>query len=71
MCKQNEAKIEQLKKFDLDYFLDRSFVGGDSFQNTFVFQPKFNMVDFKEEIMNVRILLGNEKGYTSKVIKIG
>lgn len=64
MCQQNEAKIEQLKKFDLDYFLDRSFVGDDSFQNIFVFQPKFNTIDFKQEIMNVRIPLGNKKGYT-------
>ena len=55
MCNQKEEKIEKLQTFDLSYFLEKNFFGNDGFQNMFGYQPRFNMLDLKED-KNIRYI---------------
>ena len=37
----------KLQTHDLTYFLGKNFLDNDGFQNMFVYQPTFNVMDFK------------------------
>ena len=42
-----EDKVIKLKTYDLIQFLGKIFFGDDGFQNMFVYQPTFNMLELK------------------------
>ena len=60
---KNEEKREKLKFFDLSFFLNKTFLGGNILQNMFVYQPTFSMLDVNKQMINIMFLLGNQKEY--------
>ena len=61
--KAEQDKIIKLQKYDLSYFLGRNSFGDDGFQNTFVYQPKFNTFELKKTRALIMLSVGNQKIY--------
>ena len=43
------APLKILQTFDLSIFLIKFFFSDDGFQNMFVYQPTFNMLELRED----------------------
>ena len=63
------APLKILQTFDLSIFLIKFFFSGDGFQNMFVYQPTFNMLELREDKGTVYVIGWKWKGvYISKLI---
>ena len=68
---KNEEKIEKLKTFDLSLFFGKNSLGGDGFQNIFVYQPTFNMLELKEGKGTYYVIVCKSKGvYNFKLMSL-
>ena len=61
--KAEQDKTIKLQTYDLSYFLGRNSFGDNSFQNTFVYQPKFNTLELKKTRALIMLSVGNQKIY--------
>ena len=58
-----------METYDLSYFLGKSLFGDDSSQNTFVYQPTFNMLELKTDKGTEYVIGWKSKGvYYSKLV---
>ena len=63
------APLKILQTFDLSIFLIKFFFSDDGFQNMFVYQPTFNMLELREDKGTVYVIGWKSKGvYISKLI---